>query len=298
MDANQDTGATDVDGAAMRISSLLGKKQSGLSTEPTKEAAKEQPKPEAIQDKPETSQDDTKEVEARYKVKVQGEEKEVTLEDLRKGYMMESDYRIKTSEVSKQKEALTAKQAEIDSQLADARELLDMEIEALNTPEMQQLKELEDPEYWRQFEKVQKKVDKFNKLKAKREAERGELKKDLARKEYDALITAIPDWMDEGVRNKEVADVFGKMRDIGFSDAELTDLADHRLFVMARKALMFDKIQSQDIKSKEVKTPPKVQQPGNGKASEDRGDVKTLRSNLKKSGSVKDAAALFKSMIK
>ena len=298
MDANQDTGATDVDGAAMRISSLLGKKQSGLSTEPTKEAAKEQPKPEATQDKPETSQDDTKEVEARYKVKVQGEEKEVTLEDLRKGYMMESDYRIKTSEVSKQKEALTAKQAEIDNQLADARELLDMEIEALNTPEMQQLKELEDPEYWRQFEKVQKKVDKFNKLKAKREAERGELKKDLARKEYDALITAIPDWMDEGVRNKEVADVFGKMRDIGFSDAELTDLADHRLFVMARKALMFDKIQSQDIKSKEVKNPPKVQQPGNGKASEERGDVKTLRSNLKKSGSVKDAAALFKSMIK
>ena len=298
MDANHESGATDVDGAASRISSLLGKKQSGLSTEPTKEAAKEQPKPEASQAQPETSQDDTKEAEARYRVKVQGEEKEVTLEDLRKGYMMESDYRIKTSEVSKQKEALTAKQAEIDNQLAEARDLLDMEIEALNTPEMQQLKELEDPEYWRQFEKVQKKADKFSKLKAKRETERGELKKELARKEYDALITAIPDWMDEGVRNKEVSDVFGKLRDIGYSDSELTDLADHRVFVMARKALMFDKIQSQDIKSKEVKTPPKVQQPGNGKTSEERGETKNLRSTLKKSGNIHDAAALFKSFLK
>lgn len=299
MDANLESGATDVDGAALRISSLLGAKQEGLPTKPKQEAAKEQPEqPEAEQIEPETPEGDTEAEEPRYKVKVNGEEKEVTIEDLRKGYMMESDYRKKTSDVSEQRKALEAKQVEIDSQLAEAKELLDIEIENLTSPEMQELKEYDPEKYLKEFEKVQKKQDKFNKLKAKREQEQLARQQELSRKEFEALVTAIPDWMDESVRNKEAAEVFSKMREIGYTDAELSNLTDHRAFVMARKALMLDKIQSQKIEAKEVKKPPKVQQPGNAKVIESDPKVKDSRDRLKKTGNVNDAVDYFKTLFK
>ena len=99
---------------------------------------------------------------------------------------------------------------EIDSQLAEAKELLDIEIENLTSPEMQELKEYDPEKYLKEFEKVQKKQDKFNKLKTKREQEQLARQQELSRKEFEALVTAIPDWMDESVRNKEAAEVFSK----------------------------------------------------------------------------------------
>lgn len=299
MDANLESGATDVDGAALRISSLLGAKQEGLPNKPKQEAAKEQPvQPEAKQVELETPEGDTEADEPRYKVKVNGEEKEVTIEDLRKGYMMESDYRKKTSDVSEQRKALEAKQVEIDSQLAEAKELLDIEIENLTSPEMQELKEYDPEKYLKEFEKVQKKQDKFNKLKAKREQEQLARQQELSRKEFEALVTAIPDWIDESVRNKEAAEVFAKMREVGYTDAELSNLTDHRAFVMARKALLLDKIQSQKLESKEVRKPPKVQQPGNAKVVESDPKVKDSRARLKQTGNVNDAVDYFKTLFK
>lgn len=283
----------------MRISSLLGAKQEGLPNKPKQEAAKEQPvQPEAKQVELETPEGDTEADEPRYKVKVNGEEKEVTIEDLRKGYMMESDYRKKTSDVSEQRKALEAKQVEIDSQLAEAKELLDIEIENLTSPEMQELKEYDPEKYLKEFEKVQKKQDKFNKLKAKREQEQLARQQELSRKEFEALVTAIPDWIDESVRNKEAAEVFAKMREVGYTDAELSNLTDHRAFVMARKALLLDKIQSQKLESKEVRKPPKVQQPGNAKVVESDPKVKDSRARLKQTGNVNDAVDYFKTLFK
>lgn len=300
MEANP-MGATDVDGAASRLSSMLNPERSGLPTETSKEEVQEAPeKAELDGEAVETPEGDTEAEEPRYKVKVGGEEKEVTLDDLRKGYMMESDYRRKTSDVSKQREALEAKSAEIEQQLAEAKEVLEFEIQNLESPEMQELKEFDPQEYLKQFEKVQRKVDKFNKLKAKRQAEQAERQKEIAAKEYDALVTAIPEWIDESVRNKEANEVFTKLRDLGFSDAELANMSDHRMFVIARKAMMLDRIKSQDIEAKKVKTPPKTQQPGTAKDSDTRqnSETKALRARVKQTGNMQDAAKLLRTLMK
>lgn len=294
MEANHASGATDVDGAASRLSSLINSKQSGLPSEEIKEPTEEQS--EAV----ETPEGDTPAEEPRYKVKIGDEERDVTIEELRKGYMMEADYRKKTSDVAERRKALEAKAQEIDSQLSEAKELLDLEFDNLNSPEMQQLKEYQPDEYLKAFEKVQKKAEKFQKLKAKREAEQQERQKELAKKEWEALMMAVPEWLDEGTREAESKEVFQALSKLGFSDNELANLADHRVFALARKALKFEKISTQDLESKKVRTPPKTQQPGTSKSFESRQttETKSLRAQLKKSGNMRDAAALLRSFVK
>lgn len=293
-------GATDMEGAASRLSSMLKPERLGLPTEEAKEPVQEAPKAEEQEEAVETPEGDTQAEEPRYKVKVGDEEKEVTIDELRKGYMMESDYRRKTSQVSEQRKAIEAKGAEIEQQLTEAKELLNFEIQNLESPEMLELKEYDPQEYLKQYEKVQKKVDKFNKLQAKRQTEQAERMKEVARKEFEALTTAIPEWLDESVRSKEANDVFTKLRDFGYSDDELTRLTDHRMFVLARKAMMLDKINAQDLEAKKLRTPPKTQQPGTPKTAEERqnSDTKALRDKVRKGGNMQDAAKLFRALMK
>lgn len=287
-------GATDVNGAAARLSSLVETKQPGLSNEEISEPTEEQS--ETV----ETPEGDTPAEEPRYKVKIGDEERDVTIEELRKGYMMEADYRKKTSDVAEKRKALEAKAQEIDTQLSEAKELLDLEFDNLNSPEMQQLKEYQPEEYLKAFEKVQKKAEKFQKLKAKREAEQQERQKELAKKEWEALLMAVPEWIDPATREAESKEVFAALSKLGYSDQELANLADHRVFAMARKALKFEKISTQDLESKKVRTPPKTQQPGVSKSFESRqsSEAKSLRNQLKKSGNMRDAAALLRSFVK
>lgn len=293
-------GATDMEGAASRLSSMLKPERLGLPTEDAKEPVQEAPKAEEQEEAVETPEGDTQAEEPRYKVKVGDEEKEVTIEELRKSYMMESDYRRKTSQVAEQRKAIEAKGAEIEQQLTEAKELLDFEIQNLESPEMLELKEYDPQEYLKQYEKVQKKVDKFNRLQAKRQTEQAERMKEVARKEFEALTTAIPEWLDESVRSKEANDVFAKLRDFGYSDDELTRLTDHRMFVLARKAMMLDKINAQDLEAKKLRTPPKTQQPGTPKTAEERqnSDTKALREKVRKGGNMQDAAKLFRALMK
>lgn len=297
MDANPETGATDVDGAAKRLRSLFNAEQSGLSPSPKQDVEKESQQPEA-KTEAETSQDDTQAEEPRYKVKVNGEEKEVTIEDLRKGYMMESDYRQKTSQVAEQRKAVEAKAQEIEQQLAEAKELLSLDIENLNSPEMQQMKEIYPAEYYKEVEKVEKKKEKFEKLKAKREAEQQERQRELHKKEYEALTTAIPEWLDESVRDKEATDALIKLKGMGFSDAELFAMTDHRMFLIGKELAKVDKISKQNIDAKKVKTPPKVIQPGTSTEKTESDSVKSKRDALRRSGSIDAAADLFRSFMK
>jgi len=71
---------------------------------------------EAEEGEAEEQEDDGQEEEEqpRYKVKAAGEEKEVTLDDLIKGYQLGADYTKKTTEVAEQRKAVEAERAAIE----------------------------------------------------------------------------------------------------------------------------------------------------------------------------------------
>ena len=84
-----------------------------LEAEPQTEETEEVEEVEATEE--EQEDDETEEEEQpRYKVKAAGEEKEVTLDELVKGYQLGADYTKKTTEVAEQRKANDAERAAIE----------------------------------------------------------------------------------------------------------------------------------------------------------------------------------------
>jgi transglutaminase/protease-like cytokinesis protein 3 len=287
-------GATDVLGATRLLTERMQAEQS-LPTEEQEPEQETPAKPEAIQDEPETPPGDTDAEIEKYKVKVDGEELEVTLDELQKGYMMEANYRNKTTALNQKRESIEEKALEVDRQLDDARALIEDEISNLESPEMKELKEFDPDAYIKAQDKVRAKVQKFEKLKAKRADEHRARQDKLVKKEREALFDMFPEWSDSAVMSKESSELMQVIKSFGYTDTEVQNLTDHRIFMLADKARKFDAIQSIDIESKIVQPKPKSVKPGNGTNKEDIASVekKGLRQKLKSTGSIHDAMKLF-----
>ena len=170
MEANP-TGATDIAGAVSRLTTALAPEPEYRPPEVENVPETVQEEPEQIEEGTETPEGDTETPTETYRVKVNGEEREVTMQDLTTGYMMESDYRQKTQSVAESRRALEAKAAQIDAQLAEAQNLVDLDLSALQSPEMQELKEYDREAYYEKFESVQKRAADLTAFKAKRQVE-------------------------------------------------------------------------------------------------------------------------------
>ena len=161
-----ETGATDLMGAAALLTGRMQEERKTPTDEqPPETEAKQEPEETLEGDKP---KNDTDQEPERYTVKVDGQEQEVTLEELKKGFMMEANYRNKTTALNKEREALETKVQDIDKQLEDARLLIEDALSNLQSDDMQTLKS-EDPEaYIKAEEEVRKKVKRFEETKAKK----------------------------------------------------------------------------------------------------------------------------------
>lgn len=289
------TGATNVDGATERIrSALFG---SEPKQPPVEEQSVETENEAEVVETADTG--DTEPTEAKYKVKVDGEELEVTLDELQKGYMMGKDYTRKTMSLAEQRKQVEAKVAEIDASLEEAKSVIDLELEWFDSEEAKELRQYDPDEYLKRFEKIKGKADKFQKLKAKRESEIAAVRQDQLKKEQELLRQKIPDWLDEATVQREYPKLVESMKSIGFGEDELTGISDHRMMVLARKAMMYDQIMSQDITGKKVKAAPKSASPGTPKTAAEVSDrkVKELREKVRQSGDMRQAAAAIKSML-
>jgi hypothetical protein len=248
----------------------------------------------------ETPEGDTESEDPTYTVKVNGEEVEVSLEDMRKGYMMESDYRRKTSEVSEQRKEIQAKMQDLDTRIGDAEMVLQIELEDLNSAESLELKEIDPSAYFEKREKIEAKQKKLQELKSKRDAERVELSQETVAKERELTLEAIPEWLDEDVLKSEAKLVNQQLSSLGFTNEELSKISDHRLIVLTRKAALYDKIKSAKPEDKIVKSKPKSAKAGTATTKEDRVSqaTKDKRAKLRKTGNMRDAASTIKSLLR
>ena len=118
-----------------------------------------------------------------------------------------------------------------------------------------------------------------------------------ATRERDALLKAIPEWQDEGVFETERQSMRGYLSGAGFTEDEITSAVDHRVILLAQKAMKFDAAaaKSKVARKKVVKVGKKILRPGAtaGKqaALEDR-DTK-LRVAHRKAGKIDTAADLI-----
>lgn len=116
-------------------------------------------------------------------------------------------------------------------------------------------------------------------------------------RERDSLLEAIPEWRDEDVFTTERREMRDYLSMSGFSEQEIETAVDHRLILMARKAMRYDAQQAQASLSRKrvAKVAKKVVKPGatQGKQAAKEDAFAKLRAQHKKSGSTDSAAALI-----
>ena len=90
------------------------------------------------------------------------------------------------------------------------------------------------------------------------------------------------------------------MENVGFSEQEVAQAYDARAVTLLWKAMQYDKLQAQKPQvTKQVREAPQMLRPGTAAQQKSTADVelKKARAQLKKSGRVADAAALFEKFL-
>lgn len=294
----------DLNEGASRIAQLLQPEKPSDSAEP--EMAKEEtiqddmPETEAVEDKEEESPvQEEGESDPVYTVKVNGEEREVTLDELRKGYMMESDYRKKTTEVSESRKAIEAKVADLSSKLEEVENVLKLDFNELNSPEFAELKEYDPTSYYEKKEKLEKRQKRLKELKGELEKDQQTKKLQKIEQEKELLFQRVPEWLDDTVLKTEAEMVNKLWSDVGFTQEDLERYSDHRLVAISRKAALYDKLMSAKPETKKVTPKPKQVAPGSTKTAEQRNTekVNALRAKVRKSGNMRDAAKAIRQIL-
>jgi len=265
----------------------------------------------------ELEEDDSDE-ELLFAVKVDGAEEEVTLDELLKGYSRQSAFTKKTQELSEERKQIEALQGQytqemqqIQSERQQYSQYLQSVIENSNLDQFanvdwERLK-TEDPiEFVTKREELREAQEKIahvqreqHQAAAKNEVVAKQQWQESVKQEHGKLVEKLPEWGDP-VKQKELA---GELRSyassVGFQEAEIESLIDHRSFIVLNKARLYDELQKSNPKAKKLKNKPKVIRSGKGTSakSETKAKRTAMRNRLKESGHVNDAAALLEDLI-
>ena len=292
--ANPETGATEAprvpEGPLTRTSDMADALQGVLSeddypdaTGPT-EATEPETAPEEVKAEAETTEEPADEPEApsedepseeergrRYRVKVNGEEKLVTFDELRKGYQMESDYRQKTAQLSDMRKAVEAERQRNADQLGQIIPILQAQVQGefagVNWTELAS----DDPaEYTRLRAAYEERVNTIQMAVAERQyleqqamqTQQAEMQEHL-QAESKKLVERYPVFGDAEEGPKVRAGVRNFLKREGFTDEQIGGLGDSKLAVVAYKAYLYDKARTDSKKAKTAsREVPKVQKAG------------------------------------
>ncbi len=248
-----------------------------------------------------------------FRVKVDGEEVEVPLDELLKGYSRTADYTRKTqaiAEARKQAEAEAALAREERQRYAQTLEALDASLKQLQPPEVDwdRLYQENPVEWVRQRELVRTRQEQAAWVQSQKQAlvekqqqeERIEAEKTLE-SERSKLLEALPEWRDADKARAEKAKIVSYATEkLGFSVEEISDIYDARAVLALRKAMMFDEMMSKrDQLRPKIMQKAKPMKAGAAQAPQSSKVVasKAALSRLANSGSTRDAAAVFEQFI-
>ena len=327
---------TDVQKAQKAINGLLEPKQEAKAEEPKEEIKQNSPEPqneESETDQPQeqeiseeteseeeevseqdVSQDeeqiDTQEKleDSTYKVKVAGQELDVTLDELRNGYSRDADYRQKTEELShqrkqfqseseKQRQDYSQKLNELNQRLSTAQVDLNAEI---NSADLDKLYEEDPTEAAKVERKLKKKQDALNQSLQQTQAEQKEQFSSFLQDQQRKLVSKMPEFSDPAKASSLKANMKSTLNNYGFNDQEVAQVYDHRIVMLVNDAMKYRSMQnSKPNIAKKITKPSKPFSSG-VKQGKSEANLKLRRdkfSRLKKSGSMKAAQDVFLDMI-
>ena len=252
----------------------------------------------------------------KMRVKVNGQEELISLQEAQKGNQLERDYRNKTAELAEQRRAIQAEREQSLAQLhqatvdaAAAMQWTEQAIHAeLNNPYMAELRATNPAEWVARQQEVQSKLGALHQARQQAQhqysqamqMQQAQQQRYLAahlEEQGNHLKAKVSDWSDN---KRDEVSRFLKDR-YGYNDKEISGVIDHRLILMAMDAQRGAQATQQAAQViPKVKAAPKLQAPGKPrsplqvKASQ----VAVLKGQLKKSGKLQDAARLLEARFK
>jgi Tfp pilus assembly protein PilN len=227
-----------------------------------------------------TEESDEPEQPEVYTVKVDGQEYEVTLDELRSGYSRQQHFTKRSQELAEQRKAFEQEAAETKQYrdyYAQQLEQLSNQLQQTTPSEpdwsalsqQYEAKELfaMKAEYDRRKEEIARVEQERERIAQQQSVEaQHQMQQHLATQKTE-MLERIPAWRDEGRRNKERLDVIKYAQDvIGFSEQEIANASDARAIEMLYKAWQYDKLQKDaPAVKKKVQSAPKVAKGGQPK---------------------------------
>ena len=297
------------------------KQEEQNSPEPTKEESSTEDQPLEQEIKEEESNDETseevsqeqtdeipQEQDSTYKVKVAGQELDVTLDELKNGYSRDADYRRKTEELSydkkqfmseseKQRQDYSSKLNELNQLMSVAQQQLNTEI---NSVDLEKLYEEDPTEAARIEHRLRRKQEKLNSAMAKTQSEQNKQFESFVSDQKNKLVTKLPEFSDPDKASKLKSSMKTILNNYGFNDQEISQVYDHRIIMLVNDAMKYRNMQnSKPNLAKKISKPGKVFSSG---VKKDKADLNLTKrkeklGRLKKSGNIKDATSIFLDMI-
>ena len=288
--------------------------------ESLEEGSEEEEESVEEEEESEEADEEAEEEELVYAVTVNGEEQEVTLDELMKGYSRQSDYTKKTQDISEQRKEfeelskqytdeisqiqnergqyVQALEHAIKTSLSGAEQFANIDWERLRSEDPVEFA-LKKDEYRDLQDKVRQNQQEQASIQQKQQEDYRKNLKEHLKKENDLLLEKMPEWGDSKKQKGIAEGIRTFAKSIGFSDEEIGGLSDHRSLITIHKAKLYDDLQKADVKSKKVKNKPRVVRAGSGvqKGSEKRSKRASQMKRLQGTGHLDDATALLEDFI-
>ena len=315
-----------VDETAERLKTLLSteasKTQETASEESTKEVSDSETNIEdTFEDDELINQIDEEETSGSnqelYKVVVDGQEQEVTLDELTKGYSRQSDYTRKTEKLSQDRKSVEEKNAEytrLNEEAKIKRDQYENQLQVLSQQlqtteqnvDMDRLYQEDPAEYVKQKadqdrrkELLQASEQEQNRIRAEKQQESDKVYSQYLDNERKLLADKLPIYGDKDKGPEFIKNLTSYAKSIGYTDQEISMLVDHRAVMMLANAYRYDKLKKANLKNKKVTKVSKVVSSSSPKVDDDSDVVKRMNSKkatLKKSGNIKDAVSILEQM--
>ena len=317
-----------VQGAADKILGILNPEE-GQSEPKTKVEPSEQAQPEAVEqeapveaaqesnqteieevateatstENQETNENETElqeqvEEPSLHRVKVNGQELEVSLDELKSGYSRDSDYRQKTHSLSLERKNLEEEKSVLrqtyDTKLRELDELMQSANSFISQGSEVDLKAMyeEDPQAAAKLDfQMRQQREHLAELRKRSEVVKQQQYNQFLNEQKQLAEQAIPELSNP----QKASDLKVRMRntlsDYGFNDQEIGSLADHRFLKVLKDAMDYRNLKAaKPIVQKKVVNAPKVVKSGTASSeSSKRSVIQSKLGRLKKSGKIQDA---------
>ena len=294
------------------------------STEETQDESLEE-ESEEEESAEEESDDDTDERELEgddllYAVNINGEEHQIPLDELIKGYSRQSDYTRKTQELSEQRKSIEANQNKWNAEIQQIQTERQQYVSALQnviensmgsldqfaTVDWNTLKNENPLEYITKRDEYREMQDKVRQAQFQQQqaqqAYQQESQKNhhrVLQEEHGKLVEALPEWSEQNTRQKLSGQIKEYALSQGYTTEEIGSLIDHRSLMTLYKAMKYDKASSPSVVKKKVKNKPRVIRAGSPrtKSDEDKTKRTAQMKRLRGTGHIDDASTLLEDFI-